>query len=217
MGQVLIFKEADFSANAVSLDNVYDVVKETGVPSPGSPMVSGNNNSYYNSIPLDKTVKVYAVAFTLPSDILAYFTYLDGNEEKVWFTEGSIKVGVCNPSTGALIGSEVTTSVNYLYTEVKAKYEAGENVGGTTQIVRLSSPVTVDEGTCVSFGIRRKSGDNSNNRIAVYSNDVAYDNPKGLMVTVGELPPPAPGEPGAPDKYTNLAVTFYGEVVETDD
>lgn len=216
MGQVLIFKEADFSANAVSLDNVYDVVKETGVPSPGSPMVSGNNNSYYNSIPLDKTVKVYAVAFTLPSDILSYFTY-EVDEERVWFTEGSIKVGVCNPSTGALIGTEVTTSVNYLYAEVKAKYEAGENVGGTTQIVRLSSPVTVDEGACVSFGIRRQSGGGTNNRIAVYSNDVAYNNPKGLMVAVGELPPPAPGEQGAPNKYNNLAVTFYGEVVETDD
>lgn len=64
MGQILLLKNADFSANAVSIDSIYDVVRACDTPTPHYPMTK--NVWKYNTKAVTKKTTVYAVSIVLP-------------------------------------------------------------------------------------------------------------------------------------------------------
>lgn len=137
MGQILLIKGADFSANAVSLDNVYDTVKYTDAGSPSYPMTSGDSNIWFNTIAFTKKVKVYAVAITIPSDVSG-FTKTTGN---------LVKVGSCNSSREEI--GRVSTNVDNLI----EKIVDGDIEAGSTVIVPLSTPYIINAGDYAWVGM----------------------------------------------------------------
>ena len=147
MGQILLIKGADFSTNAVSLDNVYDIVKYTDLANPNYPFTTGDTNRAFNTIPLAKNVKIYAVSITLPSNISSLTKEI---------TDTVFKVGSCNGSRTML--GQVITNVDDLI----AKVVDGDIAAGSTVIVPLATPYTVHVNEYVTFSI-------SSQRFACYS------------------------------------------------
>lgn len=190
MGKILIIKNADFSENAVGLDKLYDLVKETDAPSLGYPHTTGSSNRFINTIPFAKKVKIYAVSVTLPSDLSSFAQ--DGI--------GNLNVGACTGTptvdleTGKTsisnidVKSTITTNVNAL---IRAAAADNDAYAGTTHVIALSEPLVLEIGEYVMVNI-------SGTRFMVYSRTPSGD--YGYMQNVNN----------STSSNYNIANTFYG-------
>lgn len=192
MGQVLKFKNADFSDNAVGLDKVYDTLKETDAPTPSYPL---GNGMWINTIPFAAGVTIYAFSITLPSSV----TYEQGDQAYV-------RVGVFHsengPDADGYIAATVVGSIqNVDVSDLVAQVVAGEVALGTTHTIELNEPITVVSGDYIGVGYSPGLGDK---QAMVYARTVV-DGVHGHIQKVSEEKP----VDFVVSNY-NLANTFYG-------
>lgn len=64
MNTVLIIKNADFSENAISFENVYNIVKQTDIDV-ATPNYAIGNGKWYNNIPFSENATICAISFIL--------------------------------------------------------------------------------------------------------------------------------------------------------
>lgn len=191
MGQVLKFKNADFSDNAVGLDKVYDVLKETDAPTPSSPLGFG---MWINTIPFAERVTIYAFSITLPSSV----TYEQGNTAYVRICAYHSETGP--DADGYIPVTAVGTIQNVDLSDLIAQVVAGEVEPGSTHTIALNEPLTVASGDYIGVGLSSSLG---NKRAMVYARTIV-DGSYGHIQQVEEKP-----EEFVVSNY-NLANTFYG-------
>lgn len=135
MGTILFLENADFSENAVPVENLYDIVKQTDidVATPKFEMVG--RLKYYNSIPLSKSVKIYAVSFVLRE------------------TADVLKPKVGNKiAVGTTDGNTILRKVSINIKDIVSDFKAGIIAGGSKHTVLLPESLIVNAGEYIMFG-----------------------------------------------------------------
>lgn len=132
MGKALVIKNADFSENAVGLENVFDVIKQTDIEV-ATPAYSMATQRYMNTIALDEDVKIIAFAFVVSEKTL---NATDNDNE---FT------------VGATNGTNVLRSKKADLSDIITKAKNGDIAVGSVQIAMLQSELEVNEGEYIYF------------------------------------------------------------------
>lgn len=152
MGTVLVIKNADFSDNAVSFENVYNIVKQTDIDV-ATPAYALGTQRWYNSIPASEKITIYAISFVLAM-------------QETYSTSGNITVGATDGTTP--LRSVAIPAVDIVEKITKLGLAAGDRFD-----VVLNEPLVVNAGEYVYAAgnnslacyARAKSGDYGNMQI----------------------------------------------------
>lgn len=181
MGKVLIFKNADFSENAISAETFYDVVRQGDTATPNYPLAA--NSWAYNSLPVSKKTTIFAVSITLP-----YLQKAAPSKERT----SKLFVGAYDNS-GTVEG--VKNIVEIDLTTIANDWIDGIIEDGSTHILTLPTPLVLNVGEY--YAVSTGTSNTSYNKAIAYAR--VSDGSNGYLCFIGS----------SPTTY-GLAVTWYG-------